>query len=90
MLARHLAIRSTYTQLLAGDDIYDVPVLVPSTSIGAASRGSRSRRPGRAMLGSDEDSVSATRCTQSLLAKWFFVVASANVLDGLEPSLVPR
>ena len=42
------------------------------------------------MPGSDEDSVSATRSTQSLLAERFFVAASAQVLDGVEPSLVPR
>ena len=38
----------------------------------------------------DEDSISATRSAQSLLTERFFIAASAQVLDGLEPSLVPR
>ena len=32
----------------------------------------------------------ATHYTQSLLAERFFVAATAHVLDGVEPSLVPR
>ena len=45
--------------------------------------------PRRATLGIDEDFVSTTRFTQSLLAERFIVDTLALALDGVKPSLVP-
>ena len=55
----------------------------------AASTSSCSRRLRRITPGSDEDSISATHSTQTLLAKRLFVVAIVQVLDGVKPLLMP-
>ena len=77
-------------QLATGDGALVVPLPVPSASMGLVPRGSRSRRPLRVVPDCDEDSVSTTPSSQSLMAEHFFVTVAAQVLDGVEPSLVPR
>ena len=83
-------VRIAFAQLVTGDGGLVVPLPVPSAFVGLAPRGSRLRRLGRAMPDCDEDSVSATQSSQSLLAEQFFVTVAAQVLDGVEPSHVPR
>ena len=38
-------IRTAFAQLVTGDDALDVPLPLPSASVGPVPRGSRSRRP---------------------------------------------
>ena len=83
-------VRTAFAQLVTADGALDVPLPVPSASVGPVPRGSCSRRPGHVVPVCDEDSVSATPSSQSLLAEQFFVTVAAQVLDDVEPSLVPR
>ena len=77
--------RTAYAQLVTGDRALDVPLHVPSASMGLVPLGSRSRRLGSAMPDYDEDSISATPSSQSVLAELFFVTVVAQELMASSP-----
>ena len=90
-LARaHTTVCTAFAQISTSDGTLVVPIPVPSAFAGLVPRGSRLRQRRRAVPDYDEDSVFATLSSQTLLMEQLFVTVAALVLDGVEPSIVPR
>ena len=68
-----ITVRIAFAQLTTSDGALVVPLLVPSASMGHVPCGSCLRRPARALPAYDEDFISTTPSSQSLLAEKFLV-----------------